>query len=445
MMRRASKLQAFFSLLILCILCRPVLAADLEQTELTFGFIKLTDMAPLAVAVELGYFEEEGLDVTLIAEPDWQVLLDDVLSGKIHGAHMLPGQALATAVAGVEGESIVTPFSMDLNGNAITVSNDIWEQMKPGIPVGADTKPIHPISAFSLKPVVDSFRTQDKPFRMGMVSPTSTHNYELRYWLAAGGIHPGYYDGFDSEGQDEAQALLSVTPPPLMPGTLASGELEGFCVGEPWNQQAVADRVGVAVITDFEIWNNNPEKIFGLKEQFVNENPNTTLAIVRALIRATYWLDFNDDVNRGAVVSMISKDEYIGASAAVIGASMTGTFEYEPGDVRFVYDFNVFYRYFANYPFYSDAVWTLTQMRRWGQITENKDDSWYEDIARSVYKPDIYLKAAQQLVNSGAVSGSDFPWNSDGFKPPTDNFIDAVPFDGKKPNDYLQSLVIGLK
>jgi len=177
----------------------------------------------------------------------------------------------------------------------------------------------------------------------------------------------------------------------------------------------------------------------------VDSNPNTTLALVRALIKAAYWLDFNDDVNRGAVISMLSKPAYIDASAAVIGASMTGTFEYEPGDVRFEYDFNVFYRYFANYPFYSDAVWTLTQMRRWGQISENKDDSWYDEIAQSVYQPDIFLQAARQLVDSGTMPRDDFPWDSDGYRPPSDAFLDGVLFDGRLPNDYLQSLAIGRK
>lgn len=124
---------------------------------------------------------------------------------------------------------------------------------------------------------------------------------------------------------------------------------------------------------------------------------------------------------------------------------MTGTFEYEPGDVRTMYDFNVFYRYFANYPYYSDAVWTLTQMRRWGQIEESKEDDWYGEVARSVYLPTTFLEAARQLVNQGVLSGADFPWESDGYKDPTDAFIDGVVFDGRKPNEYLKSLAIGLK
>jgi len=124
---------------------------------------------------------------------------------------------------------------------------------------------------------------------------------------------------------------------------------------------------------------------------------------------------------------------------------MTGTFEYEPGDRRAVPDFNVFFRYNATYPYYSDAVWYLTQMRRWGQIADGKDDAWYDATARSVYRPGIYLAAARLLVDEGRADAADFPWDSDGYRPPQDTFIDGVPFDGRAPNAYLDSLAIGLK
>src|SRR5210317_603700 len=164
-----------------------------EKDELRFGFIKLTDMAPLAVAYEKGYFEDEGLYVTLEAQANWKVLLDGVIDGQLDGAHMLAGQPLAATIGFGTKAHIVTPFSMDLNGNGITVSNEVWELMKPNIPAGDDGKLLHPISATALKPVVEKFKAEGKPFNMGMVFPVSTHNYELRYWLASGGIHPGYY------------------------------------------------------------------------------------------------------------------------------------------------------------------------------------------------------------------------------------------------------------
>ncbi|HTO33957.1 MAG TPA: CmpA/NrtA family ABC transporter substrate-binding protein [Pararhizobium sp.] len=418
---------------------------SLEKDELKLGFIKLTDMAPLAIAYEKGFFEDEGLYVTLEPQANWKVLLDRVITGELDGAHMLAGQPLAATIGYGTKAPIVTPFSMDLNGNGITVSNAIWDMMKPNVPTGADGKPAHPIKADALKPVVDTFKADGKPFNLGMVFPVSTHNYELRYWLASGGINPGYYSPADVSGQIMGDALLSVTPPPQMPATLEAGTILGYSVGEPWNQAAVFKGIGVPVVTDYEIWKNNPEKVFGLTEEFVEQNPNTTLALTKALIRAAMWLDENNNANRAEAVEILSRKEYVGADAKVIANSMTGTFEYEKGDKREVPDFNVFFRYNATYPFYSDAIWYLTQMRRWGQIPEFKDDAWYAETAKSVYKPDLYLKAARMLVEEGKAKDADFPWSSDGYKPATADFIDGVSYDGKTPNAYIDSLKLGLK
>ncbi len=420
-----------------------------EKEDLKFGFIKLTDMAPLAIAYENGYFEDEGLYVTLEAQANWKVLLDGVIDGQLDGAHMLAGQPLGATIGFGTQAHIITAFSMDLNGNGITVSNDIWKQMKPNIPKQADGKPVHPIKADSLKPVVEKYKEEGKPFNMGMVFPVSTHNYELRYWLAAGDIHPGFYAPHkgDIKGQLQADALLSVTPPPQMPATLEAGTIYGYCVGEPWNQQAVFKGIGVPVITDYEIWKNNPEKVFGVSKAWADKYPNTHVRVVKAMIRAAQWLDENNNANRMDAVKILSKPNYVGADKDVIANSMTGTFEYEKGDVREVPDFNVFFRYNATYPYYSDAIWYLTQMRRWGQISESKPDSWYKDIAKKVYRPDIYAVAAKELIAEGKVKAKDFPdfASETGFKPVEKSFIDGIPYDGTKPNAYLSKFPIGLK
>ncbi|MEM7472752.1 MAG: CmpA/NrtA family ABC transporter substrate-binding protein [Pseudomonadota bacterium] len=420
---------------------------DLEKDELKFGFIKLTDMAPLAVAYENGYFEDEGLFVTLEAQANWKVLLDGVIDGQLDGAHMLAGQPLAATIGYGTEAHIITPFSMDLNGNGITVSNEIWEEMKPHVPLMDDGRPQHPISAASLKPVVEDYTDQGIPFNMGMVFPVSTHNYEIRYWLAAGGLEPGYYSPENISGQIGADVLLSVTPPPQMPATMEAGTIFGYAVGEPWNQQAVFKGIGVPVITDYDMWKNNPEKVFGITAAFAEENPNTTLALTKALIRAAIWLDENGNANRPEAVEILSRSEYVGADYDVIANSMTGFFEFEKGDRREAPDFNVFFRYNATYPFYSDAIWYLTQMRRWGQIAEDKSDQWYYDTAAEVYKPAIYLEAARLLVDEGLANEADFPWDSDGFKAatPAEDIIDGIAYDGKTPNAYLESLPIGLK
>src|SRR6185503_18989385 len=292
---------------------------------------------------------------------------------------------------------IVTPFSMDLNGNAVTVSNDVWATMKPNIPV-ADGKPVHPIKADALKPVVDKFRGDGKTFNMGMVFPVSTHNYELRYWLAAGKIHPGLYSPSDVSGQIKADILLSVTPPPQMPATLEAGTISGYCVGEPWNQQALFKNVGTPVLTDDKVFTRIPDKVFGVTKAWADKNPNTLLAMTKALIRASIWLDQNNGANRKEAAQIISRPEYVGADYRVLSNSMLGTFEYGKGDKRQTPNFNVFFRGYASFPYASDAVWSLTQMRRWGQIPEAKPDAWYAETAKKVYRTDLYLQAAKLLV-----------------------------------------------
>jgi nitrate/nitrite transport system substrate-binding protein len=414
-----------------------------EKEALKFGFIKLTDCVPLVVAYEKGYFDDEGLFVTLEAQANWKVLLDRVIDGQLDGAHMLAGQPLGATVGVGTKADVVTAFSMDLNGNAITVSNEVWKLMKPLLPTqGGRVR--HPIKADALKKVVDQWKQQGKAFKMGMVFPVSTHNYELRYWLAAGGLKPGYYTPGDVSGTTDADVLLSVTPPPQMPATMEAGTIHGYCVGEPWNQQAVFKGIGVPVVTDYEIWRNNPEKVFGVTRAWADANPKTHVAVVKALIRACMWLDASM-ANRAEAVKLLARSNYVGADAEVIGNSMTGTFEYEKGDKRPLPDFNVFFRHHATYPYYSDAIWYLTQMRRWGQIAEAKPDAWYLEVAKKVYRPDVYLQAASALVAEGKAREADFPMKSDGFRGPQDGFIDGIVYDGRKPNEYLRKFSIGLK
>ena len=422
---------------------------DVEKDELKFGFIKLTDCAPIVIAKEKGFFEEEGLQVEVIAQPNWKTLLDNVIKGELDGAHMLSGQPIAATIGFGTKAHVITAFTMDLNGNGITVSNAIWEQMQENDESLMSETPPHPITADSLKPVVEEKLDEGEKLQMGMVFPVSTHNYELRYWLAAAGIHPGMYTKTDIGGRTDAEVELSVTPPPMMPATLEAGNIQGYCVGEPWNQQAVAKGIGVPVTTNYDVWKNNPEKVFGVTKSWSDENSNTHLAVVKALIRAGMWLDETDAdgvlVNREEAARILSRPDYVGADYDVIKNSMTGFFYFQQTDKRAMPDFNVFFKYYCTYPWYSDGVWFLTQMRRWGQITEAKPAEWYDEMAREVYKPEIYLQAARMLVDEGLLDETAVPWETDGYKPATDEFIDGIPYDGKKPIEYLNSHNIGNK
>ena len=415
---------------------------EIEKPQLTFGFIKLTDMAPLAIAKEKGFFEDEGLFVSVEAQSNWKNVLDRVIDGQLDGSHMLAGQPIAAGAGFGRQAELVTPFSMDLNGNGITVSNNVWSMMKPNIPKDSEGKPIHPIRSESLKPAIKSYNEQGNAFKMGMVFPVSTHNYEIRYWLAADDIHPGMYTKENIQGQVDADVLLSVTPPPQMPATLESGTIYGYCVGEPWNQQAVFKGIGVPVVTNYDIWKNNPEKVFVMTKKFVEQYPNTAVAVTKALIRAGKWLD--EPGNRAEAVKILSMSQYVGADEVVLANSMTGTFEFEKGDKRSMPDFNVFYRYNATYPFYSDGIWFLTQMRRWGQIPESKSAEWYGEKIKEIYRPDIWTKAAEILVSEGKIPEADIP-ETDGYKPATDEFIDGKTYDAKDPIGYINSFSIGNK
>lgn len=421
-----------------------------EKTGLEFGFIKLTDCAPLVIAKEKGFFAEEGLNVKLTAQANWKILLERVISGEIDGAHMLAGQPIAATIGVGSNAHVITPYSLDYNGNGITVSHDVWKEMQKNDPALNSPTPPHPISADSLKPLVESKKAAGTPMKMGMVFPVSTHNYELRYWLAASGIHPGLYTKEDPTGQTNADVLVSAFPPPQMPATLEAGTIDGFCVGEPWNQVSVKQDIGVPVTTNYDIWKNNPEKVFGITAEFAEKNPETVLAATKALIRAGMWLDETDAsgklVNREEAADILSRPEYVGADADVIRNSMTGFFYFQKTDKRDMPDFNVFFKGYASYPWYSDCVWFLTQMRRWGQIGEPKSADWYEETAKKVYKPEIYREAADILIAEGKLDIALIPpTTTDGYRSTTTDFIDGKLYDGKDPIGYLNSFTIGNK
>jgi nitrate/nitrite transport system substrate-binding protein len=420
-----------------------------EKWELKFGFIKLTDMVPLAIAYEKGYFEDEGLYVTLEAQANWKVLFDRVVSGELDGAHTLAAMPAGAATGILTKSELVSPFTLSYNGAGITVSNSVWAEMKKSVSM-ENGKPKHPISAAALKPVLESYKKAGKPFNLGMTFPVGTHNYHERYWLAAGGINPGFYAPLkgDNSGSIGAEALLSVVPPPQMVPTMEAGTTVGYCVGEPWNQQAVFKGLGVPVLTSENIIPDVSDKSFAVTKAFADKYPNTTIRTVKALIRASYWLDQNNNANRPEAVKIISRPAYVGADEKIIANSMTGTFEFEKGDKRAIPDFNKFFRGQYGIPYYSDAIWWMTQMRRWGHISEQKPDSWYLDMAKKAYKPEIYIAAAKELIAEGKMKASDFPDLDNPaifMKAPEKSALDAIVFDANKPNAYIDSFAIGLK
>ncbi|MEM9646635.1 MAG: ABC transporter substrate-binding protein, partial [Planctomycetota bacterium] len=201
---------------------------------------------------------------------------------------------------------------------------------------------------------------------------------------------------------------------------------------------------------NYDIWKNNPEKVFGVTKGWDEANPNTHLAVIKALIRAGKWLDATDEsgklINRDEAAEILSMSQYVGAEKDVIDNSMTGTFVFQESDVREMPDFNVFFKYNASYPHYSDCIWFLTQMRRWGQITESKPASWYSETASKIYQPAIYRKAAEMLISEGKLHPNEIPApDYDGYREVTTDFIDGNKYDAKDPIGYINSFAIGNK
>ena len=402
-----------------------------DSADVRIGYVTLTDCAVLAVAKERGIFSSYGLDVSLLREPSWANIRDKVIAGLLDAAQMLaPMPLAATMGVGSVREPMITALSLDLNGNAITVSNALHDEMSAafgGPFVGAFE------AAKALRLAIDRRLAEGrKPPVFAHVFPFSSHHYELRYWMASAGIVPDH------------DVQLVVVPPQQMMDSLSSGHIDGYCVGEPWNEWAVREEIGRTVATKYEIWNNSPEKVLGVRSTWAEEQPCTHKALVKALIEAARWADVA--ANRREVVNILVDNGYVRAPRDVVMMSMTGSYSYVLGEApRTLPDFNVFHRYAANFPWRSHALWFLTQMRRWGHIPDSVD---IRHIATSVYRPDIYRVAASEL---GVVAPDD-DWKSEGEHPgawqlPTasgpiamgpDSFLDGRVFDPRDPDAYLR-------
>lgn len=409
-----------------------------EKPVLRLGFIPLTDCAPLAVARELGFFEEQGLSVTLSREASWANIRDKVQLGALDGAHMLSPMPLAGTL-GIAGpcRPMVTAFNLNLNGNAITVSSRLYERMRRVAPAALERRPV---TADALRQVIEADRRAGAPVTtFAMVFPVSSHNYQLRYWLASAGIDP------------DRDVRIVVIPPQFVTANLECGRIDGFCVGEPWNSLAVTGGIGRSLITSYEIWNNGPEKVFSVTEDWARRHPATHLAVLRALLQACRWLD--EPGNRPIAARLLSRPEYVDVPEPVLAETLLGRFkEGSGGPVRKLPDFMVFSRYGANFPWRSHGLWFGLQMMRWGQF---QDYSRLETAVARTYRPDIYRQAADPM----GLSMPRDDWKTEGqhgrewllraAKDPIpmarDCFFDGRAYDPADPDQYLGGFRIGWK
>jgi len=412
------------------------MAASLEKSRLDIGIVPLTDCAAFVVALECGFFLENGLDVDLSMESSWATIRDKVSVGELDAAQMLAGMPIAASLglAGVP-TPMLTALSLDLNGNGITVSRALYLEMRARSGV-ADGDRL-PRDAAALRQVVAARAERGLPkLTFGVVYPVASHNYELRYWMAAAGIDP------------DRDVNIVVVPPPHMVRHLEAGRIDGYCVGEPWNSLAIRRGIGCTVITNFELWNNNPEKVLGVTEDWARQHPATHAALIRSLVAACAWMD--EPRNRDQVAEILSRPEYLGLDVDLVRMPLTGRVRLTPdGEPVDIPDFNVFHRYAANFPWRSHAVWFLTQMLRWGQITDPLD---LGEVSRRVYRTDLYRDAVAGLnlacpdIDTKLEGCNASPWRLEAggasIEMGSDLFFDGGVFDAADPVGYLEQFEI---
>ncbi|MBD2003963.1 MULTISPECIES: nitrate ABC transporter ATP-binding protein [Cyanophyceae] len=340
----------------------------LEKVNLEIGFIPLTDCAPLVVAKEKGFFAKHGLEeVTLNREPSWKAIAEGVGTGRLDAAQMVAGMPMSMTLGGggKPPVTICTALTLSRNGNAITLSKELYNQ---GVRTLADLK-----GAIAQNP--------DKVYNFGVVHPASMHNLMLRSWLASAGIDP------------DRDVNLTVVPPPQMVANLKAGNIDGYCVGEPWNSRAVQEGLGFVVTTDMQLWAGHPEKVLGCKEEWANKYPQTHVALIKALLEACEYCD--DHRHREEILELLCQPHYVGAAAEHIRPGFIDPYDRGTGEEpEMMLRYNQFFVDKANFPEREEGLWVMTQLARWGIIPFPKN--WL-DVTERVRRVDVYGQAAREL------------------------------------------------
>ena len=348
-----------------------------EQKTLRAGFIPLMDASILIVAAELGFAEKEGLKLDLVRDVSWANVRDRLAFRQFDIAHMLSPMPVASMLGlGSNPSPTITPFSLGRGGNAITLSARIFERVQAltGLPDDASAL----ANAQALAAVLLDMRAKGEAApTLGMTYPFSSHNYEFRYWLAAGGIDP------------DRDVKLVVVPPPLTSDALAAGAIDGFCVGAPWNMVASERGTGRIVAAKQDIWPLAPEKVIGMRPEWAEVNADTVSRLIVALDRAARWCD--DPGNHDHLAEILSSPPYIQAPRRIIRRVLDGEFSLDArGTKRIIPDYFLFHRGAANYPRPNQALWIYSQMMRWGQAEYSEEN---RARAESAYRPDLYCNA----------------------------------------------------
>jgi nitrate/nitrite transport system substrate-binding protein len=384
-----------------------------EVKSAKLGYIALTDAAPLVIAKEKGLFEKFGMpDVEVAKQASWAATRDNlVLGGEangIDGAHILSPMPYLISTGKVTQNNVEVPMSilarLNYNCQGLSVSNEFKDTG-----VGLD--------ASKLKAAFEAKKSAGKEVKVAMTFPGGTHDLWLRYWLAAGGINP------------ETDVSTIVVPPPQMVANMKVGNMDAFCVGEPWNEQLVNQGIGFTAATTSELWKDHPEKAFSMRADWVEKNPNAVKAILMAVMEAQQWCEAME--NKDELAAIVGKRQWFNVPPADIIGRLKGDFNY--GNGRTVHDESlrmIFWADHASYPFKSHDAWFLAENIRWGKFSPDLD---VKALVDKVNRHDLWLEAAKELgITDLPASPSRGP----------ETFFDGKVFDPDNITAYLEGLAI---
>jgi nitrate/nitrite transport system substrate-binding protein len=390
-------------------------AAGPETTKAVLGYIALIDASPLVIAKEKGFFAKHGVpDVEVAKQASWGATRDNLVLGSekngIDGAHILTPMPYLISTGKVTQNNVPTPMyilaRLNLDAQAISVAQE-YKDLK----VTTDASPLR--EAFEKK------KAAGKEVKVAMTFPGGTHDLWLRYWLAAGGIDP------------DKDVSTIVVPPPQMVANMKVGNMDAFCVGEPWNEQLVNQGIGFTACTTGEIWSKHPEKALGLRAEWVDKNPNAAKALLMAVLEAQQWCEKME--NKQELAEIVGKRQWFNVPVPDIIGRLKGDVNYGNGRIETgTQQYMKFWSEYASYPFKSHDAWFVTEDIRWGKFEPGTD---IKALVDKVNREDLWREAAKAL----GVAEADIPATPSRGK---ETFFDGKVFDPEDPQAYLASLAI---
>jgi nitrate/nitrite transport system substrate-binding protein len=370
-----------------------------EKKEVKVGFIPLTDCASVVMASVLKLDEKYGIKIIPTKEASWASVRDKLVNGELDAAHVLYGLIYGVQL-GIGGpkKDMALLMTLNQNGQGITLSNQLKDK---GVTNGEQLAAL--------------MKKEKREYTFAQTFPTGTHAMWLYYWLATHGINP------------MSDAKVITVPPPQMVANMRVGNMDGYCVGEPWNARAVFDKIGFSAATTQDIWTGHPEKVLGTTDEWTKKNPNTARALIAAILEASRFID--QEVDKKKTATILADKAYVNTAMEVIEDRWEGKYDNglgkkwtDPNAMKFHLDGAV------NYPYLSDGMWFLTQHKRWGLLKEHPD---YMGIAKAINKIDIYKQAA--TAAKVAIPKSDLR---------SSKLIDGVTWDGSNPRAYADGFKI---